>query len=693
MEQYVHFFYLSACTMGAVMYGDMIPLTPIEQIFTFGAMFTARIYLAFLYAEAAAYLSSVNSAYSSRLKVKSTIGKNPELNSLSFDMKKRVYTYHEILGNNFKGVTESQVLNDLPESVVKQIKNALFKDLVNNITLFPKDDKSAIAALIWRLDLHLLSKEEYVIKDGEIADCMYFILRGKVEVSKDGVTLATLEQGAHFGEMALAEGKPTTRAASAKCITSCSVGSLSINNFNTLCEFYPIFKSKIQEEVAKRKKDLKNKTNKRQIKRRSALKNASSPRKSTFKKNSRTSNKGSRQSVYEVSEADDFQEKARQRLSVFEAPSERKSKRSSLISEEKKHLEQIKNQVNQILEHDESSKQNNPEQLDESRAPLVLQENPNMPDGEVIPNPNVYAEGDEEESERGQSSGMGSYSSRSSLRRKKNTKRLDGEAEIKISQRKLWWIREILRSVSITKLYEILVLLFVLYNLIFIPLQAGYRIEYSAGFITMEILTIVIYAFDIIVMYQKQKELKDEIQNQENNIEESDRHIQDFNILKKDLKWLRIRIGLSVVSIMPIAIVFQLVDLDEPLLIIFYLKCLRLVKLTPILRVFEAIKQRILNFGRIVEMLFLYYSACHIIACSFINIAYRQDDIRETWLRRLTVPQPTGIRTENNFNGLSDTTIYVHALEFTVNTVSHLAIGEITTINYRERIYNAFVIL
>jgi len=92
-------------------------------------------------------------------------------------------------------------------------------------------------------------------------------------------------------------------------------------------------------------------------------------------------------------------------------------------------------------------------------------------------------------------------------------------------------------------------------------------------------------------------------------------------------------------------------------------------------------------------MLFLYYAACHVIACSFINIAYRQDDIRNTWLRRLTVPQPTGMRPENNFDGLSDTTIYVHALEFTVNTVSHLAIGEITTINYQERIYNAFVIL
>ena len=54
---YLQFLYLSSCTMGAVMYGDIIPFTLYEQLFTFVAMFSARIYLAFVFAEAANYLS------------------------------------------------------------------------------------------------------------------------------------------------------------------------------------------------------------------------------------------------------------------------------------------------------------------------------------------------------------------------------------------------------------------------------------------------------------------------------------------------------------------------------------------------------------------------------------------------------------------------------------------------------------
>jgi hypothetical protein len=117
IEQYIHYVYLSACTMGAVMYGDLIPLAMSEQLFTFVAMFTARIYLAFLYAEAAAYLSSVHSAYSNHIGVKNTIIKFLDLHELPIQLKRRVSNYHDLLWYNYKGINERDILNDLPESL------------------------------------------------------------------------------------------------------------------------------------------------------------------------------------------------------------------------------------------------------------------------------------------------------------------------------------------------------------------------------------------------------------------------------------------------------------------------------------------------------------------------------------------------------------------------------------------------
>ena len=68
IELYIQFMYLSSCTMGAVMYGDIIPFAMSEQLFDFVAMFTCRIFLAFLFAEAAGYLSSVHKSASEHTK-------------------------------------------------------------------------------------------------------------------------------------------------------------------------------------------------------------------------------------------------------------------------------------------------------------------------------------------------------------------------------------------------------------------------------------------------------------------------------------------------------------------------------------------------------------------------------------------------------------------------------------------------
>ena len=96
---------------------------------------------------------------------------------------------------------------------------------------------------------------------------------------------------------------------------------------------------------------------------------------------------------------------------------------------------------------------------------------------------------------------------------------------------------------------------------------------------------------------------------------------------------------------------------------------------------------------RIIEMLFMYYVAIHIFSWSLICLAYNESDIRTTWLKRLPVPQPTGVRQYADRTGLSDVSIYCHAFNFAVNTLSHVATGEVSMITYQERIYWAFIIL
>jgi len=60
-----------------------------------------------------------------------------------------------------------------------------------------------------------------VFKEGDQGDRAYLIQEGEVEITKNGLLLATLKKGELFGEMALVDDQP--RMATARAVTDVSV--------------------------------------------------------------------------------------------------------------------------------------------------------------------------------------------------------------------------------------------------------------------------------------------------------------------------------------------------------------------------------------------------------------------------------------------------------------------------------------
>jgi hypothetical protein len=64
----------------------------------------------------------------------------------------------------------------------------------------------------------------------------------------------------------------------------------------------------------------------------------------------------------------------------------------------------------------------------------------------------------------------------------------------------------------------------------------------------------------------------------------------------------------------------------------------------------------------------------------------------ESWLRRIPVPQSNGTRDSSSIT-LSNETIYVHAIYWSIVTFSHIGIGDVTAITVNERLFNCGVTL
>lgn len=68
-----------------------------------------------------------------------------------------------------------------------------------------------------------------IFKEGDSGDRAYLIQEGQVEISKHGLTLATLGKGELFGEMALVDDQP--RMASAAAVSDVSVVVINRDTF------------------------------------------------------------------------------------------------------------------------------------------------------------------------------------------------------------------------------------------------------------------------------------------------------------------------------------------------------------------------------------------------------------------------------------------------------------------------------
>lgn len=149
--------------------------------------------------------------------------------------------------------------------------------------------------------------------------------------------------------------------------------------------------------------------------------------------------------------------------------------------------------------------------------------------------------------------------------------------------------------------------------------------------------------------------------------------------------------------------VFDLAGISTKHTIVVLLCLLRLVKIWPVYKFFSWCKKREVDLIRIFEAFFSYYFACHILTCYIISFALSQPDVRETWLRRIPVPMRSkgtaefgfkaGFRVSPTMDDVTNESIYIHALQFIVTTVSHVAIGDITMVTTEERFFNAWLVL
>ena len=143
-------------------------------------------------------------------------------------------------------IDESQILEGLPPTLIKSIKSYLFAPLIRTWEAISKENIGEVMSIVEELELVTFPEHEYIVKIGEVADEMYFIVDGLCQVlSADGTQLAVLKQGQNFGEMALLDPNLPMRMASVRALTNVNLAIITREKFVKISDLYPQFKENI----------------------------------------------------------------------------------------------------------------------------------------------------------------------------------------------------------------------------------------------------------------------------------------------------------------------------------------------------------------------------------------------------------------------------------------------------------------
>lgn len=118
---------------------------------------------------------------------------------------------------------EEKIMDCIPAQLKQDITMHTTRRLLKNVSFFANIPISILIKMVTCLHREIFLARDVIIKSGDHGDCMFFITTGTVSVFSPSMReLCRLEEGAHFGEIALIK-KNQRRVATIIAVETCEL--------------------------------------------------------------------------------------------------------------------------------------------------------------------------------------------------------------------------------------------------------------------------------------------------------------------------------------------------------------------------------------------------------------------------------------------------------------------------------------
>ena len=261
-DQYLRGVYWCVTTIATIGYGDYTPNhnSNLQIVYTIAVMVFGVGMYGYIIGNVATLIANLDTARAAYQEKMEEINDFLRTKRVPAALQTRVRDYYSYLWETQKSVTTVSITEELPHTISMEILLFLNRTILAKVALFRNANEIFIREIVQLLRPIVFLPGDYIIRQGEYGDCMYFLSSGDVEVLVGERNVAQSGAGSPFGETALLQGEK--RNASVRAITYCDVYKLSKSDFDALRARYPEFDAEVKKVIEDRIRDTQEKTQK-----------------------------------------------------------------------------------------------------------------------------------------------------------------------------------------------------------------------------------------------------------------------------------------------------------------------------------------------------------------------------------------------------------------------------------------------